>query len=77
MPAPIFLRMVWFDVGATLFCTGLMLLVWFLLKSQKNYQVKLVLLICCIVMEIAGGVLMVVAHYLLAGNSSVFTNLIS
>lgn len=54
-----------------------MLLVWFLLKGQKNYQVKLVLLICCIVMEIAGGVLMVVAHYLLAGNSSVFTNLIS
>lgn len=68
--------MLLFDVGAVLFCTGLMLLVWFLLKRQNSHQAKLVTLILCIVMEIIGGVLMVVAHYLVAGNNSVFTNII-
>ncbi len=68
--------MLLFDVGTILFCTGLMLLIWFLLKRQNNYQAKLVTLIICIVMEIIGGVLMVVAHYLVAGNSSVFTTMI-
>lgn len=68
--------MVWFDVGATLFITGLILLVCSLLKSEKNYRAKLITLICCIVMEIAGGVLMVVAYYIIYGNTSVFTNLI-
>ena len=68
--------MLLFDVGAVLFCTGLMLLIWFLLKRQNTYQAKLVAMIICIVMEIIGGVLMVVAHYLVAGNTSVFTNLI-
>lgn len=68
--------MLLFDVGAVLFCTGLMLLIWFLLKRQNNYQAKLVTLILCIVMEIIGGVLMVVAHYLVAGNSSVFSTMI-
>lgn len=68
--------MLLFDVGTVLFCTGLMLLIWFLLKRQNNHQVKLVALIICIVMEIIGGVLMVVAHYLVAGNASTITNLI-
>lgn len=68
--------MLLFDVGAVLFCTGLMLLIWFLLKRQTNHSAKLVALIICIVMEIIGGVLMVVAHYLVAGNSSVFTTMI-
>ena len=68
--------MLLFDVGAVLFCTGLMLLIWFLLKRQNNYQAKLVAMIICIVMEIIGGVLMVVAHYLVAGNTSAITNLI-
>lgn len=68
--------MLLFDVGAVLFCTGLMLLIWFLLKRQTNHQAKLVALIICIIMEIIGGVLMVVAHYLVAGNASTITNLI-
>lgn len=68
--------MLLFDVGAVLFCIGLMLLIWFLLKRQNNYQAKLVTLIICIVMEIIGGVLMVVDHYLVAGNASTITNLI-
>ncbi len=68
--------MLLFDIGAVLFCTGLMLLIWFLLKRPNNYQAKLVALIICIVMEIIGGVLMVVAHYLVAGNASAITNLI-
>lgn len=68
--------MLLFDVGAVLFCTGLMLLIWFLLKRQNSHQAKLVTLILCIVMEIIGGVLMIVAHYLVVGNTSVFTNVI-
>ena len=68
--------MLLFDVGTVLFCTGLMLLIWFLLKRQNNHQAKLVALIICIVMEIIGGVLMVEAHYLVAGNSWVFTTMI-
>lgn len=68
--------MLLFDVGAVLFCTGLMLLIWFLLKRQNNYQAKLVTMIICIAMEIIGGVLMVISHYLVEGNVSAITNML-
>ena len=68
--------MLLFDVGAVLFCTGLMLLIWFLLKRQNNYQAKLVTMIIYIAMEIIGGVLMVISHYLVEGNVSAITNML-
>ena len=58
-----------FDIGALLFLTGLIWIVWFLIKRLHG------LVIFSIVISLIGGIMMLIAHYLVMGNKSVFSNI--
>ena len=64
--------MVLYDIGAILLMTGMILLVRFALSShkEKNWKLCSARFVLCGLLEATGGVLMIVAHYIIAGNSS-------
>ena len=55
-----------FDIGALLFLTGLIWIVWFLIKRQHG------VVIFSIVISLIGGLIMCLTYYLVIGNQSVF-----
>lgn len=57
--------MILFDIGAVLFLVGLMWIIWFLIKGNQGVKMSLI-----------GGLIMFIAHYIVAGNQSVFSDLI-
>lgn len=63
--------MILFDIGAVLFLVGLMWIIWFLIKGNQGAVVL------SVIISLIGGLIMFIAHYILAGNQSVFSNLIS
>ena len=63
--------MILFDIGAVLFLVGLMWIIWFLIKRNQGAVVL------SVIISLIGGLIMFIAHYILAGNQSVFSNLIS
>lgn len=58
--------MILFDIGAVLFLTGLIWIVWFLIKRLFS------VVIVSIVVSLIGGLLMLIAHYIVMGNTSIF-----
>ena len=58
--------MILFDIGAVLFLTGLIWIVWFLIKRLFS------VVIVSIVVSLIGGLLMFIAHYIVMGNTSIF-----
>ena len=64
--------MVLYDIGAILILTGMILLVRFASSShkEKNWKLRSARFVLCGLIEAVGGVLMIVAHYIVAGNTS-------
>ena len=61
--------MVLFDIGALLFLTGLFLVIYTLFKRVPGAAILFV------IMSLIGGIMMLIAHYLVMGNKSVFSNI--
>ena len=65
--------MLLFDVGAVLFCTAFMLCIWsFFIPKDIGRAIRRF----CGVLANIGGLIMLIAYYIVAGNTSVFTNVI-
>ena len=62
--------MILFDIGAVLFTTGLIWIIWFLLKKNKGA------VILSVITSLVGGIIMIVSYYLLMNNQSVFDKMI-
>ena len=62
--------MILFDIGAVLFLVGLIWIIWFLIKGSQGAVVL------SVIISLIGGLIMVIAHYIVAGNQSVFDKLI-
>ena len=62
--------MILFDIGAVLFITGLIWMIWFLLKKNKGA------LILSVITSLIGGIIMIVSYYLLMNHQSVFDKMI-
>lgn len=62
--------MILFDIGAVLFITGLIWIIWFLLKKNKGA------LILSVITSLIGGIIMIVSYYLLMNHQSVFDKMI-
>ena len=65
-------KMLLYDIGAILFLTGLTLLIRFAFsaRQENDRRAHVGRLVICGLMEAVGGVLMIVAHYIVAGHSS-------
>ncbi|MBQ2046792.1 MAG: hypothetical protein II260_06335 [Muribaculaceae bacterium] len=59
------------DIGAMIFLAGLILVIRATIKDADSGQKAL-----CVVMMAIGGILMIVEHYIIQGNSSFITNAI-
>ena len=62
--------MILFDIGAVLFITGLIWIIWFLLKKNKGA------VILSVITSLVGGIIMIVSYYLLMNHQSVFDKMI-
>ena len=58
--------MLLFDIGALLFFTGLMWIIWFCIKRIRE------LVIFSTIVSLIGGLIMFISYYLVMGNQSVF-----
>lgn len=63
--------MLLFDIGAVLFTLGLIWIIWFLKKMNKT------VVILSVIISLIGGLIMIIAHYIVAGNQSGFDKLLS
>lgn len=63
--------MLLFDIGAVLFTLGLIWIIWFLTKRNG------VVVILSVIISLIGGLIMIIAHYIVAGNQSGFDKLLS
>ena len=68
--------MLLFDIGAVIFGAGLLMLIYFIIRKDKNHKAKLLSIIFSIIMECVGGIFMFIAYYVVADNTSVFTKIL-
>ena len=61
--------MVLFDFGALFFLAGLFLIIRFLINKNSGA------VFFSIIISLIGGIMMLIAHYLVMGNKSVFSNI--